>query len=98
MSEEPTAKFGNNMNRVMIQTEFMKPSGEFGTPMFSRVGKQTVTEIQEFQGPPMVQCESSFAQVRNEERANKAAEDQELDQLDDNTIKDFMPGANKQRV
>lgn len=39
MSEEPTAKFGNNMNRVMIQTEFMKPSGEFGTPMFSRVGK-----------------------------------------------------------
>ena len=43
----------------------------------------------------MVQCESSFAQIRNEEKANKAAEDEELDQLDDNTIKDFMPGNNK---
>ena len=34
--------------KVIVTTSFMKPSGEHGTPMFSRVGKQTATEILEF--------------------------------------------------
>ena len=52
--------------KVIVETSFMRLSGDHGTPMMSRVGRQTATEILEFHGEPMVKAESSFAQQRNE--------------------------------
>jgi hypothetical protein len=37
-----------------VSTSFCRPSGDHGTPMFSRIGKQTAVEILEFHGEPMV--------------------------------------------
>jgi len=31
--------------RNLVETSYCRKSGEYGTPMFSRVGKQTCTEI-----------------------------------------------------
>ena len=59
--KEVTYRFDRANIKVIAETSFMKPSGEHGTPMFSRVGKQTATETLEFQGESKVQCESSFA-------------------------------------
>ena len=75
--------------KVIVTTSFMKPSGEHGTPMFSRVGKQTATEILEFQGESMVQGISSFQQIRNEDKAAKQNALLAAEKPDEHTLKDF---------
>jgi len=37
--KEVTSRFDRGNIKVIAETSFMKPSGEHGTPMFSRVGR-----------------------------------------------------------
>ena len=74
--------------RVIVDTTYMKPSGDHGSPMMSRVGRQTATETLEFHGEPMVQCESSFAQKRREQAVAEARNEEEED--DGINTKDFQ--------
>ena len=69
--------------RVLVNTSFTRPSGEYGVPMFSRIGKQTAVEILEFHGEPMVQVDSTAVQKKKAEAAAKKA--MEEDVLDDET-------------
>ena len=65
---------------VIVETSFMKPSGDHGTPMFSRVGRQTAVETLEFHGEPAVQCESSFAKERRTQALNEHQKQKDADE------------------
>ena len=72
--------------KVVADSTFCKSSGtKGGTPMFSRVGKQTVAEDLTFEGEKRVQAESKIAHLtrpnKGIEKIEESSEDEENDEV-----------------
>jgi len=62
-------------------------SGDFGSPMFSRLGKATTVDHVEFHNEPTVQVESTFAKEKRLAALAKREADKEV--LDQKTLDAF---------